>query len=118
MRPDAVPTVAASRQVPHALRPKLQEELDRLVEEGIIASCEHPMDWVRPCVVVKKPNGKLRVCLDPRNLNEAIRREHFRLPTISEIFSRVSGLKVFSTLDAKSGKACHTSRDTESQFSV
>ena len=56
-------------------------------------------------VVVEKPKtGNLRLCLDPRHLNKAIQqREHFHLPTIEDISTRLTGAKVFSTLDANHG---------------
>ena len=53
-------------------------------------------------VTVIKPH-KTRICLDPRNLNEAIKREHFPLPTIEEVTARMPNAKVFPVLDAKSG---------------
>ena len=69
----------------------------------IIESVEIPTDWVNAMVVVEKPNGKLRVCLDPRPLNLAIKRHHHQLPTADEIFSEMQGAKIFSKLDASSG---------------
>jgi hypothetical protein len=53
-------------------------------------------------LTVIKPH-KTRICLDPRNLNEATKREHFPLPTIEEVTARMPNAKVFSVLDAKSG---------------
>ena len=43
------------------------------------------------------------MCLDPRNLNKALRREHFKLPTREEVMAQFAGAKVLSKLDAKSG---------------
>ena len=60
-------------------------------------------DWVNRLVVVEKQNRKLRVCLDPRPLNKAIKCEHFHLPTAEEIFSQMSGSSYFSKLDSSSG---------------
>ena len=55
-------------------------------------------------VVIEKPKSqKLCICLDPRPLNKAIRREHFQLPTIEDITTRLSGAHVFSKLDANHG---------------
>ena len=55
-------------------------------------------------VVIEKPKSKkLRVCLDPRPLNNAIRREHFQLPTLEDITTRLSGARVFTKLDANHG---------------
>ena len=54
--------------------------------------------------MVEKPKTKkLRICLDPRNLNKAIQREHFQLPTLEDITTRMSGAQVFSKLDANHG---------------
>ena len=69
----------------------------------IIEPVQKPTDWVNGLVLVEKPNGKLRLCLDPRPLNKAIKREHLHLPTAEEIFSQMSGASYFSKLDASSG---------------
>lgn len=54
-------------------------------------------------MVIEKRNGSLRLCLDPKDLNKAIKREHYRIPTIQEVSSELAGKKVFSTLDLKDG---------------
>lgn len=54
-------------------------------------------------VLVKKPIGKLRLCLDPRNLNKAILRSHYIFPTLEDTKSQLYNAKYFSTLDANSG---------------
>ena len=66
------PVVHSPRRVPIALREPLKEELDTLIQQGIIAKIDRPTDWVNSCVCVTKPNGKLRLCLDPNDLNKAI----------------------------------------------
>ena len=60
-------------------------------------------DWVNGQVIVAKPNGKLRICLDPWPLNQTIKQEHLHLPTAEELFSQMSRAKYFSKLDASSG---------------
>ena len=74
-----------------------------MVDLDIIVSVQKPTDWVNGLVVGEKPNGKLRVCLDTKSLNKAIKREHLHLPTAEEIFSQISGASYFSKLDASSG---------------
>ena len=54
-------------------------------------------------VIVEKSNGDLRIRLQPRRLNRAIKREHYRLPTLEDIIPELNGATVFSKLDAKSG---------------
>lgn len=104
LKPDARPYCAATRQVPEAQRCKLLAELARLMSEDVIEKVDAPSEWVHPIVVVDKPaTGTVRICLDPRVLNQAVLRERFTLPAPSEIFSRIGESKYFSTLDATSG---------------
>ena len=89
------PVVTLVPKVPHALKSKLEKELKRMVDLDIIEPIEKPTDWVNGLVIVKKPNGKLSICLDPRPLNNALKREHLHLPTAEEIFSKMSGACFF-----------------------
>ena len=100
---DAIPVRHASRRVPEAIRPKVKLELDRLVEEGIIKPVDAPTEWVNSLVVATKPDGSLRLCLDPKDLNKYIKRPLYFSPTIDDILPQLCGSKFFSTLDARSG---------------
>ena len=51
--------------------------------------------------VVEKPNGKLRICIDPQPLNVAVKREHYRLPVFDDILPELRKAQVFSKLDVK-----------------
>jgi len=53
-------------------------------------------------VIVEKPKGGLRLCLDPKNLNKAIRIEHYTIPNVLEILRGLEGKNLFSGLDLKS----------------
>jgi len=70
---------------------------------SIITKVKEPTDWVSSLIVVTKPNGDLRICIDPTHLNKAIKRSHYPLPTIEDILPKLSKAKVFSLLDAKDG---------------
>ena len=109
------PVQHAPRRVPAAIRTHLQEELGRLEDLGIISKVTLPTDWVSSLVVVPKKNGQLRLCIDPRDLNKAIRREHYPLPTIEDIATRFSGARVFSILDVKQG-FWHVPLEEESSY--
>ena len=100
--PAVPPVVHPPRKVPAALRNTLLQELQRLEKDKIIEKVDHPTNWVNSLVIVEKKSGGLRLCLDPRDLNKAIKREHYQLPTIEEIVSRQSGNRIFSVLDASS----------------
>ena len=91
------------RKIPVTLREKLKTELNRMEKLKVIVKIEEPTQWVNPIVIVEKPNGKLRICLDPRDLNTAVMREHYQLPTVEEITCRLSEAKYFTVLDASSG---------------
>ena len=102
LKNDAQPIIYPPRKVPEALKPRLKAELQRLQENDIIASVDEPTDWVNPIVCVEKSDGTLRICLDPKELNKSIRREHYELPTADEISAKLAGAKYFSVLDASS----------------
>ena len=103
LKDDVTPVVVPPRKIPYALKDPLKKELDRMEQLGIIEKVEKSTDWVNALVLVTKPNGKLRVCLDPRPLNHAIKRHHYRLPTAEEIISQMHGAKFFTKLDASNG---------------
>jgi len=74
-----------------------------MVELEVIEKIEEPTDWVNSMVTIVKPNGSLRICIDPRDLNKAIKRETYPMSTVEEIISRMPNAKVFSVVDASSG---------------
>ena len=73
-----------------------------------------PTPWISSMVVVPKPNGTLP-CLDPKDLNRALQRENYPLPTIEEVASRLHGAKVFTVLDVACG-FWHVVLDEQSSF--
>lgn len=97
------PVVHAPRKLPEPLKNDIKCKLDEMTMQGIISKVEGPTDWVNSMTVVRKPNGDLRLCLDPKDLNKAIKREYFPLPTLDEITAKLGGSKFFSTVDAKQG---------------
>ena len=100
VKPEVTPTISPARRVPIVPRDKLKSELDRMIKLDVIEPVSEPTEWVNPLVTVEKPNGKLRVCLDPRDLNKTIKRQHYKLPTAEELLSEMTGACYFSKLDA------------------
>ena len=99
--------VILRNQARAGLRPArawFKNTLDEMEKMNVIQRADEPTEWVNFLVVIEKPNSqKIRICLDPRPLNKAIQKEHFQLPTIENITSRLTGAKVFSKLDANCG---------------
>ena len=60
-----------------------------------------PTEWLSNLIYARKSNGKLRVCLDPRDLNANIKRTYHRAPTVEEITHKLADAHIFSKLDAK-----------------
>ena len=73
------PTQLQVRRVPIAVKMQLQAELERLEVLDVIEKVDKPTPWVSSLALVKKSNGKLRLCLDPKPLNEALQRSQFRI---------------------------------------
>ena len=113
--PAVKPVKHAPRRGRVAERKQTKEALDDLEKRGMIKKVTEPTDWESSMVTVKKPNGRLRICLDPKDLNEAIMRETYPMPTIEDVASRLHGAKVFTVLDVKSG-FWHVKLDEESSL--
>ncbi|KAF0682204.1 Uncharacterized protein FWK35_00039309, partial [Aphis craccivora] len=110
---NVTPVISPNRRVPFSIIPELKDTIKSLVKRNVIKKINEPTEWVSPLVIVKKPKGGLRLCLDPKNLNKAIRREHHTIPNVEEILTGLEGKKLFSVLDLKDG-FWHVKLDEES----
>ena len=106
LRKDARPVVHAPRKCPITTRPLVREKLDEWLKEGIITPVEEPTDWVSSLAYSRKANGKLRICLDPKDLNAALKRDHYKTPTVEEITHELAGSRKFTKLDGTSSYLC------------
>ena len=94
------------RKCPIAMQPLVWEKLNEFLEQGIITPVEEPTDWVSSLAYSWKANGKLRVCLDPRDVNKAIKRDHYKTPTVEEITHLLAGSKKFTKVNGTSSYLC------------
>ena len=97
------PVVMPNRRVPLSLRSKLKDELDRLVDLKVIEPMDEPTPWISQLVIASKKNGDIRICLDPKELNQALLREHFTLPILEDTLHELGQSKVFTKADLSSG---------------
>ena len=113
--PTVKPVIHPPKRVPLELRESVIEELHRMVKRGAIEKVVGPTDWVNSMSVQTKADGKLRICLDPRDLNTAIKREHYAAPIVQEKVHLLKGSDTFTKLDAKDGY-WHVKLDDESSY--
>ncbi|KAL1277373.1 hypothetical protein QQF64_024046 [Cirrhinus molitorella] len=101
-KPDVIPVIHPPRKVPIALKKDIERELKLMEEMGVIKKQTEPTEWVNSMVTIVKPN-KIRICIDPQELNREIRREHYPLKTIEEVVAEMPRAKIFSVVDANQG---------------
>ena len=104
-KPDSKPYQAPSRCVAYGLQKPFKEELKCLQEMDIITplGVDKTLEWCNSFVLVPKANGKVRLCLDPVQLNQALIRQVHRGPTLNDILPRLNNVQYMSTIDASSG---------------
>ena len=96
---ETTPKFWRARPVPYALREKVEKELDRLVETGVIEPVQFS-DWAAPIVPVIKKDGSVRICGDYKvTVNQVSKNDTYPLPRIEDIFASLSGGTSFSKLD-------------------
>ena len=99
INPEVEPKFYKPRPLPHALRSKVEDELNRLETDGVIVPVQHS-DWATPIVPVLKPDGSVRICGDFKlTANVATKLETYPLPRINDLFTSLAGGQHFSKLD-------------------
>ena len=95
--------VHAPTRVPSALQPKLEAALDEMEKKSIMSKVEGFTPWTNSLVIWEKANGKLRICVDPKDLNTAIIDDPHPIPTLGDITHMLNGSTSYGKLDADSG---------------
>lgn len=104
LRPDAQPfSLSVPRRIPLPLHAAVKKELLKMKMEGVIRRIDAPTEWCAGIVVVPKPSGDYRICVDLTKLNQSVLRERHVLPSVEIILGSISQGKVFSKLDATAG---------------
>ena len=119
LKPNAKPTRHAPRKVAILLQDVFHEEIRNLEVLGILEEIKDVTEWVNSFVIVEKKlpinsnnshspgghsmNKKLRICLDPRDLNEALEREPYYTCSVEEIMGKFHGMTRFTIADFNKG---------------
>ena len=97
--PSAQPRFCKARTVPYALKGKIEKELDRLVEQGVIEQISFS-EWAAPIVPVLKKDGTVRMFGDYKlTVNQVAKVDSYPLPKINDLFASLAGGQTFSELD-------------------
>ena len=113
--PNVQPVVQPARKIPFSKLELLKRHLTKLEEQNIIAPVDKPTDWVSNLVITEKKNGKLRICLDPKPLNRAIKRERHTIPTAADVSGQLAGKSIYTVLDMADG-FWHVALDEASSY--
>ena len=85
------PVVQNSRPTPLHYRAKVEAKLKQLEDQDIIEQVTGPTSWVSPLVIVDKPNGGIRLCVNMCKPNEALCPTQHPYPTTEEILQDLNG---------------------------
>ena len=96
------PVILPARKVPVSVKEKFKAELQRLQDLEVIAPVDEPTEWVSQFVVAVKKSGELRVCIDPKTLNAALKRERYQSLVIDELLPDLAEARLFSKVDLAS----------------
>ena len=101
LKENSQPKFCKARQVPYALRPKVEAELTKLQNDGILTKVDWS-EWATPVVPVIKKNGNVRLCGDfKQTINPVLHVQQYPLPRIDDIFASLGGGQKFSKIDLR-----------------
>lgn len=98
---DAVPIRCSPHRIPKGREQAYYAELDYMLKTNIIRPSKSP--WASPTVIVPKPDGTIRFCVDYRKLNRVTKMDAFPMPRTNEMIERIASAFYISTLDLTKG---------------
>ena len=108
---DNVPVVSQPRVVPQSKKKDIYDQIDRMLNDGIIQPSDSP--YSSALVPVMKKDGSVRMCVDYRNLNSKIIPKSYPIPRQEDLFADLSGAEVFTVLDLSSANWYIALRDED-----
>ncbi len=98
---DQRPVRLPPRRLPIAKQEIEQEEVQKMLDRGVIEPCQR--NWASPVVLVTKKDGTTRFCVDYRKLNDISKKDAYPFPSVDDTLDALCGSTYFSTLDLYSG---------------
>ncbi|XP_078250227.1 uncharacterized protein LOC144589461 [Pogona vitticeps] len=98
---DAPPQAVSPYRVTGPYRDKVRKELDEMLRENIIVPSSSP--WSSPIVLVDKPDGSIRFCVDYRKLNRVTTPDAYPMPRLDNLIETIGGCRFISSLDLVKG---------------
>ncbi|KAL6480987.1 hypothetical protein MHYP_G00090670 [Metynnis hypsauchen] len=96
---EAQPRFCKPRPVPYAVKPLVESELQRLLDDKIIEPVQ-VAEWAAPIVPVRKPDGSIRICGDYKlTVNRASQVDQYPIPKVEDLFAQLNGGQHFTKLD-------------------
>jgi transposase InsO family protein len=97
-----IPVKQQYYRVPAALQDRTTEKLKWMLDADIIEKVNEPVDWISPMLVIPKSNGDIRICIDMRAANKAIKRINHPMPNLDQFRIILNEFKIFSKIDMTS----------------
>ena len=98
---DSLPIRSSPHRIPQKLEEEVNREIEKMLEMGIIRPSTSP--WAAPVVIVPKPDGTIRLCVDYRKLNSVTKMDAYPIPSMEKMIETIASAKYISTIDLTKG---------------
>lgn len=98
---EALPIHSSPYKIPQKLEEEVNKEIEKMLQLGIIRPSMSP--WASPVVIVPKPDGTIRFCVDYRKVNKVTKMDAYPIPSMERMIEKVASAKYISTIDLTKG---------------